>query len=82
MKKLTIQDWSLIARYLGEGATPIDMLKINSLIDHSPELKEELLNMSLNFSGPKDQTKDGTDHFDAGQAFQKLHERIQREKLI
>jgi hypothetical protein len=82
MKKLTIQEWSLIARYLDQGATPTDMLQINSLMDDCPELKKELMNTGRSISTSKEQSRGQTNGFDTERALQKLHERLKNENLI
>jgi hypothetical protein len=79
MKRLSNQDWSLIARYLKEEASQTDLAQLNTLLQAYPNLKEELQHMdrNVNVSDHPSSTE-----FDADQAFQKLHERFKRENLL
>ena len=78
MKKLTTQDWSLIARYLKEEASQTDIVRVNMLMDNHPGLKEEILTMNRSFSEPEDHSC----AFDSEKALQKLHERLRQDNLI
>jgi hypothetical protein len=79
MKRLSTQDWSLIARYLKkEETTPMDLVQFHALLETYPDLKEELARME---DRVKESPSDSGD-FNAEQAFQKLHERLMRENLL
>lgn len=77
MKRLTNQDWSLIARYLREEATAEDMDQLNTLLESHPNLEAELSLLNKDLKKPVT-----PDEFDADAAFQKLHQRFKNDKLI
>lgn len=79
MKKITSQDWSLIARYLlKEEATQTDLVQFNALMREHPELEQELLLLDQDLS----KNNNHSINFDAEAALQKLHKRFKNEDLI
>jgi hypothetical protein len=79
MKKITSQDWSLIARYLlKEEATQTERVQFDTLMREHPELKQELLLLDQDLSKNNNHSL----NFDAEAALQKLHIRFKNEDLI
>ena len=79
MKKITSQDWSLIARYLlKEEATQTELVQFNALMRDHPQLKDELMILDQDLSKENNHSV----NFDADAALEKLHARFKNEDLI
>ncbi|HEY9047649.1 MAG TPA: hypothetical protein VIN08_17205 [Ohtaekwangia sp.] len=78
MKRLNEQDWSLISRYLNADVSEQDMAQLDSIWAENPALKSRIDALWQS----KTSTSFSPEDFDAIKAFQKLHERLQREDLI
>jgi hypothetical protein len=79
MKRLSMGDWSVIARYLKKEANADDEGRFAILVDNCPDLKDELEEMDrvLNVPIPVAQ-----DNFNESTAFEKLTARFKKENLI
>jgi hypothetical protein len=79
MKRISSQDWSVIARYLlKEEATQTDLVQFNAIMHDHPNLKDELLALNRDLSHNNHQQNG----FDADAALKKLHDRFRNENLI
>ncbi|HEY9004542.1 hypothetical protein [Ohtaekwangia sp.] len=78
MKRLSEHDWSLISRYLHAETTEQDMAQLDSIWAANPALKSRIDALW----NDKQTSSFTAEDFDAIKAFQKLHERFQREDLI
>jgi hypothetical protein len=79
MKRLSMGDWSLIARYLAKEASQSEVDQLQALVEHHPNLAQELemLGHGLNNSG-----RSSPDTFNANKAFERLTKRFKKENLI
>lgn len=80
MKRLSNQDWSLIARYIAGEASPEDLVQLQALYKQQEGLQSTIHQIQKDLSTSSSLPTE-TD-FDAGAAFLKLHERIQNENLL
>jgi len=79
MEQLSNGDWSLIARYLSEEASQKDMVRLTTLAQRTPNLREEIEGLRQRMNA---QPVSRTDVFHADPAFDKLHKRLVAEGLI
>ena len=81
MKRLSMGDWSVIARYLKKEASAEDEDRFALLVDRCPNLKDELEEMdrALNVPLPSFEI---VHNFDETTAFEKLAARFKKEDLI
>ena len=79
MKRLSMGDWSVIARYLKKEASAEDEDRFALLADNFPNLKDELEEMDRVLNVPLPLVVDG---FDEATAFERLTVRLQNENLI
>ena len=78
MKRLSMGDWSVIARYLRKEASAEDEGRFALLVDRCPNLKDQLVELGRVFD-PLPAVVDG---FDETSAFEKLTARFKNENLI
>ena len=79
MKRLSMGDWSVIARYLKNEASAEDEDRFALLVDCCPNLKDELEEMDRVFNVPIPEIDD---NFDETAAFENLTSRFKKENLI
>lgn len=79
MKRLSTQDWSLMARYIAGEASPEELEQINALYKQHQGLQSGISQIRQELAATQPATV--TD-FDADTAFLKLHHRIQNENLL
>ena len=70
-------DWSVIARYLKKEASAEDEDRFALLVEHCPDLKDELEEMDRVLNVPEID-----DDFDETAAFENLTARFKKENLI
>ena len=78
MKRLSMGDWSVIARYLKKEASAEDEDRFALLVNRCPNLKEELEELGRVF----DPLPVVVDSFNEKKAFEKLTARFRNENLI
>ncbi|HEX6890725.1 MAG TPA: hypothetical protein VF141_08530 [Chryseolinea sp.] len=78
MKRLSMGDWSVIARYLSKEASAKDEDRFALLLDRCPKLRDELEELDHALS-PHPAVESS---FDETGAFEKLTERFKKENLI
>jgi hypothetical protein len=81
MKRISMGDWSVIARYLKKEARAEDEDRFALLVDRCPNLKEELEEMDRVLNVPLPSLEIAHD-FDETAAFEKLAVRFKKENLI
>lgn len=79
MKRLSMGDWSVIARYLKKEASAEDEDRFALLVETCPDLKDQLEEMERVLSVPIPEVKVD---FDETDAFKKLTTRFKKENLI
>ena len=78
MKRLSMGDWSVIARYLRKEASAEDEDRFALLVDRCPNLKEQLEELGRVF----DPIPVVVGSVDEAKAFEKLTARFKNENLI
>jgi len=78
MKRLSMGDWSVIARYLSKEASAEDEDRFALLVDRCPNLRNELEELDLALK-PLSLIESSFDEIDA---FEKLTVRFRKENLI
>jgi hypothetical protein len=79
MKRLSMGDWSVIARYLKKEASAEDEDRFGLLADNFPNLRDELEEMDRVLNIPLPPV---VENFDEATAFERLTVRLQNENLI
>jgi len=79
MKRLSMADWSVIARYLKKEASAEDEDRFALLADNFPNLKHELEEMDRVLNVPLPLV---VESFNEATAFERLAVRLQNENLI
>jgi hypothetical protein len=79
MKRLSMGDWSVIARYLKKEASAEDEDRFALLADNFPNLRDELEEMDRVLNIPLPPV---VENFDEATAFERLTVRLQNENLI
>ena len=74
MKGITIENWSLIARYLNEEATETDLAQLSPLLGADSRLSQAIQEMKTQLYP--------SDNFNSDTAFEKLERRFKNENLI
>jgi len=79
MKRLSLGEWSLIARYLKKETRNGDLGHLDTLVGNHPSLREEIaiLGREINTSRSGDNVG-----FDPQKAFKRLNERLVHENLV
>lgn len=79
MKRLSMGDWSVIARYLKKEANAEDEDRFAILVDCCPDLKDKMEEMERMLNVPISAYQE---NFNENTAFETLTARFKRENLI